>query len=138
MPNRDNLQQIQSLGVTPDDARALRRISMTLRRWHELECGTGDGPMTYSVERDGDEPYSKPYMRAQGPARNSYVDTRWPIADRERGAHKRLAAIMARYPSLTPYVQGDPRGCALHLLRPGDVPEGQTPDTCYSRGIPVY
>lgn len=44
---------------------------------------------------------------------------------------------MARYPTLGYYVQGDPRGCALYILRPGDVPEGSTPDCCYSRGIAV-
>ena len=41
---------------------------------------------------------------------------RYPIADRETGARKRLAVIMARYPHLTAYVQGDPRGCALYIL----------------------
>lgn len=34
--------------VARDDAKALRRISMTLRRWHELECGDGSG----HIERD--------------------------------------------------------------------------------------
>lgn len=138
MPNRDNLAQVISCGISPADARALRRISMTLRRWHELECGTGDNRTTYSIERDGDEPFSKPYMRAQGPRPNGYMDVKYPVPDRERGALKRLAVTMARYPSLRSYVQGDPRGCALHILRPGDVPPGAEADAYYSRGIPVY
>lgn len=141
MPNRDNLAQVIACGISPDDARALRRISMTLRRWHELECGTSprhNERITVSVERDGNEPFSKPYLRTQYPTRDGYVDHRQPCADRERGALKRLAAIMARYPTLRPFVQGDPRGCALHILRPGDVPEGKDADAYYSRGIPVY
>ena len=136
--NKDNIAQIISTGIAYDDAKALRRISMTLRRWHEMECGTGNGQMTYSVERDGNEPDSKPYIRVQGPTRNGYTDYRYPVADRETGARKRLAAIMSRYPDLTPYVQGDPRGCALYILRPNDVPAGKDADAYYSRGIPVY
>lgn len=30
------------------------------------------------------------------------------------------------------------RGAAMNLARPGDVPEGQTADCCYTRGICVY
>lgn len=135
MPNRDNLKQVLSLGIDYDDARALRRISMTLRRWHDYECGTGEGQTQYSIERDEN---GRPFMRVQRSTRTGYIDQRWPVPDRERGALKRLASIMARYPALTPYVQGDPRGCALHLLRPGDVPPGGDPSAYYSRGIPVY
>jgi hypothetical protein len=111
---------------------------MTLHRWHELECGTGDGQTTYSIERDGEEPDSKPYKRVQYPTRTGYVDKRYPIPDKETGARKRLAAILTRYPTLRAYVQGDPRGAALYILRPGDVPEGANPDAYYSRGIVVY
>ena len=72
-------------------------------------------------------------------SRNRLVNLyRTKIADRERGALKRMAALMARYPALTPYVQGDPRGCAVYVLRPGDVPEGKAADAYYSRGVPVY
>jgi hypothetical protein len=39
---------------------------------------------------------------------------------------------------LTAYIQGDPRGAALYILRPGDVPEGESADAYYSRGICVY
>lgn len=146
---------LQSLGFTVDECEKLRRISMTLRRWHELECGTGDGQVSVSVERDGDEPDSKPYKRIQYPTANGYVDKRFPIADRETGARKRLAAIVhqanerrfvgdsasihnSRCDDLSAYIQGDPRGAALYILRPGDIPEGQTADSCYSRGICVY
>ena len=45
---------------------------------------------------------------------------------------------MAKYPGLSAYVQTDPRGVALYILRPGDVPEGGDVDAYYSRGIAVY
>lgn len=116
------------------DAESLRRISMTLRRWFELECGDGNG----CVERD--ETTGTPHYYN---ARARFVDPRDPrawrtIPDRETGARKRLAAIMARYPSLTAYVQTDPRGCALYILKPGDVPEGADVSAYYSRGLAVF
>jgi hypothetical protein len=36
------------------------------------------------------------------------------------------------------YVQGDPRGASLYIIRQGDVPEGQDVDSYYNRGIAVY
>ena len=39
---------------------------------------------------------------------------------------------------MSAYVQTDPRGCALYVLRAGDIPEGQDPSRYYSRGLPVY
>ena len=128
------LARLERLGITPDDALALRRISMTLHRWHELECGTGDG----CIERD--EATGLPYWYN---AKSRYLganDRRAysRIPDREKGALKRLKAIMVRYPTLGYHVQTDPRGCALYILRPGDVPEGADPDAYYSRGVAVY
>ena len=37
------LEVLQSLGFTRDEGEKLRRISMTLQRWHELECGIDGG-----------------------------------------------------------------------------------------------
>ena len=56
----------------------------------------------------------------------------------QRGAVKRLAAIVARYPGFGYYVQGDPRGASLYILRPGDVPAGGDVDSFYTRGLAVY
>lgn len=120
------IDTLRRLGIEHDDAVALRRISMTLHRWHELECGTDTG----AIERD--ETTGKPYWY------NSYNDSRFPVVDREAGALRRLAKIMARYPTLRPYIQGDPRGASLYILRPGDVPEGEPDDAYYSHGIAVY
>lgn len=149
---------LTGLGFTEAEADQLRRISNTLQRWHELECGTGDGQVTRSVERDGNEPDSKPYMRVQYPTAAGYVDRRYPVPDRETGARKRLAVLIDRrnareYNPNSPtkigtgpmdqgavraYIQTDPRGAALYIIRPGDVPEGADVSAYYDRGICVY
>ena len=121
----NSIGQVTSIGVSNEDATALRRISRTLRRWFELECGDDMG----AIERDDDGiPYWKPNFNSR----------KYRVPDRENGAYKRLAKIMAAYPDLTPYVQCDPRGCALYLLRPNDVPDGKDASAYYSRGIAVY
>lgn len=127
MTKYDCVRSLIAAGISYDDAHALRRISMTLHRWHEMECGTDGG----CVERD--ENTKKTYWH------NSMSGRRSPVADRETGALKRLASIMGRYADqrLDYYVQGDPRGAALYILRPGDVPEGANAESYYSRGIVV-
>lgn len=128
------LQRLQQLGISRADAESLRRISMTLHRWHELECGNGNG----MIERD--EATGKPYWFNANARYVSANDPRcrYRIPDREAGAKRRLAEILARYPGLDAYIQGDPRGASLYILRPGDVPEGKSPDAYYTRGIAVY
>lgn len=120
------ISTLASAGIEYADALALRRIAMTLHRWHELECGVDSG----HVERD--EETGKTYHV------NAMTGRRYPTPDRETGALKRLDAIMARYPELGMYVQTDPRGAPLYVLRPGDVPEGASVDSCYSNGLAVY
>jgi hypothetical protein len=44
----DSVATLQTLGIDHTDAVSLRRISMTLHRWHELECGDTSG----CIERD--------------------------------------------------------------------------------------
>ena len=120
------------LGFTHEEAASLRRISMALRRWHELECN-GD------VQRD--ERTGKTFAQYGGGA-GPFQTVR--CADHETGAKKRLLAIInaeakrhgeCRYSA---YIQGDPRGAALYIIRPGDVPEGGDVSAYYSRGICVY
>lgn len=132
------LNRLTELGIETNDAYALRRIAMTLDRWHEMESGTGNGQMIRTIEREGENGDGAPYIRTQFPTAGGYVDRRYRIADRETGAKKRLAAIMARYPSLIAYIQTDPRGASLYILRLGDVPDGADVDAYYSRGIAVY
>lgn len=130
------VHNLQRAGIAYDDAVTLRKIAMTLHRWHELECGTDAG----HVERD--ESTDKPVFCYPAPiehgARREWVVRRHPIADREAGALRRLKRVMARYPALQAYVQTDPRGAALFILRPGDVPAGEDGSSYYSRGIAVY
>lgn len=130
---RQMLERIQAAGITQDDALALRRCAMTLHRWYELECGDGNNYASWAIERD--EKTDKPYM-VRYPHQGA--TTRSPIPDREKGAHKRIATILQRYPSLTAYYQTDPRGAPLYILRPGDVPAGEKAESYYNRGIAVY
>jgi hypothetical protein len=126
-------QTLAALGFTATEAEQLRRISNTLHRWHELECGTDSG----CIERD--DTTGCPYWVSEWGAQwGTGKRTRRPIADRESGAYRRLGAILARHQPLAAYIQTDPRGAPLYILRPGDVPEGSDPASCYSRGICVY
>lgn len=143
----DSILALTRIDIDLEDALALRRISMTLHRWHELECGDSNRYCSWCITR-GHQREGGPFQHREDG--RSYMETHcynqsrpdWtsyrPIPDREKGAQRRLAKIMARYPGLTAYIQGDPRGAALYILRPGDVPEGASVDSCYSRGIAVY
>lgn len=164
----DCISRLQAAGISYDDAVALRRISMTLHRWHELECGDSNDYGSWCITRGrkirvtqpaASTPYTtfehdddgKPYLEhhhyrhGQGKDSVSYI----LLADRERGALKRLAKIMARYPDFESYVQTDPRGCALYILHPNAIAGADAFSTdeskrrewlyCnYTRGIAVY
>lgn len=123
----DCLSALERIGIQQFDALALRRISSTLKTWFEKECGSERG----AIERD--QKTGKPFFRMADARGWKYA-----IRDRETGARKRLAKIMSRYPGLTAFVQTDPRGCALYILRPSDMIEGADISSYYSRGIPVY
>lgn len=129
------------LGFSPRQADELRRISLTLRRWHERECGINGG----CIERD--DLTEKPYWKSEMTGR------RYAIPDRERGALKRLGHILGlrntatwgfseapavHEVAITAYIQTDPRGAALYLIRPGDVPNGEDVGSYYSRGVCIY
>lgn len=137
------LNRVTDLGISTDDAFTLRRIAMTLHRWHELECGDGNDYASWTVARghkkngvfehdDNGASYLERHIHTEKEPRYER------IPDRERGAQKRLAKIMAKYPTLSAYIQGDPRGASLYILRPGDVPKGESADAYYSRGVAVY
>lgn len=152
MVKSDCVKRLIEAGIEYDDAHALRRISMTLHRWHEMECGDSndysswcisrgrmrtftaeDGTKTRTFEYEDDgAPFIERHVHSENKARYE------AIPDREKGATTRLDAILKKYPTMSAYVQGDPRGASLYILRPGDVPTGRTADTCYSNGIAVY
>ena len=131
------------------DAESLRRISMTLHRWHELECGDSNDYASRCITRghwrkqdagqwfeydDDGTPFIERHAHSENKARYT------AIPDRERGALKRLASILKNYPGLQSYVQTDPRGCALYILTPqqmnGVLPEEI--DAVYTRGLAVH
>lgn len=115
----------ERIGVDADTADKLRRIEMTLRRWAEAECNG-------EIQRDGENGEGKP-QRYYGPN----MDRSYPIADREAGALKRLAAIMATLPDLVAYHQTDPRGCALYLVPKDKLTDGADIGSVYNRGFGV-
>lgn len=135
------IARLNQIGIPYDDARALRRISMTLRRWFELECGDGNNYGSWAIERDdnGDgPPYMVHHHYAHGQGKDTVTRTR--IADRESGARKRLEKILVKYPTLTPHIQTDPRGCALYILTQEQLEhcKGMSLDSIYNNGIAVY
>jgi hypothetical protein len=119
---------LERAGVSYADAIALRSISRTLHRWNERECNG-------EIERDEDT--GKTYAVYGGDC-NGIPRQRYRTADKERGAQKRLAAIMARYPALAAYEQSDPRGCALYIVDRAKLGDRDV-RSCYSSfGVGVY
>ena len=109
-------------GVTQAEVDALLRRERTLSRWDCAECNG-------EIQRD--ETTDKPY--AYNTNTGSLLGR---IADREAGAMRRADAICKAH-GLTAYHQGDPRGCSLYVIRPGDVRDGAKPGECYTNGIAV-
>lgn len=123
--------RLQKLGFTYEEAAQLRRIEMTLHRWAELECGD---EYNRCIERD--EETGKPFMTFESGSNGKR--SRYAIADREAGALKRSKVIVdarnhrfgcdydrrkiGSADLLIVYHQGDCRGCALYLVRWGDIP----------------
>jgi len=130
-------ERMADIGFTRAEADKLRLAQLTLHRWNELECGDGNERASWSIERD--EETGKPYMVTHphsGPSR------RHRIADREAGALKRIAAVLANHGTIWSYHQTDPRGCALYVGRVADLIEsgtGRQMDlaSCYNRGMAV-
>ena len=135
--NGECIGRLVQLGIAYSDAVQLRRIAMTLHRWHELECGDSNDHTSWVITRGHlkrGQPFEyddngKPYMETHRHSANGVIYYR--IADREAGAKRRLSRIMASYPALSAYIQGDPRGASLY------IGEALT-DTNYSRGVAVY
>ena len=127
------IRRLESAGFSYDEAQTLRRIELTLSRWGELECGDEHGR---AIERD--ETTGKPYMTydvGQNGKRGRYL-----VADRERGALRRLDKLMTAHPEYVAYNQGDPRGCALYIVAKRDLEDNERDlpiDSYYTRGIAV-
>lgn len=120
-------ERVEQLGLSTNELDTLLRCEKTLARWAERECGDGSN---WAIERD--DATNKPYNVYHGPG----TSTRYVIADRETGAIKRAQKIATAH-GLTIYHQGDPRGCCLYLIRPGDVRPGECVTRCYTKGIAI-
>lgn len=123
------------VGFNTTETETLLKAERALHRWAEMECGTGTDTRTESIERD--ETTGKPFRRVQYSSAGQWRENCFPVRDMEAAALRRVAAVAAAHPDLSFYHQGDPRGCALYVLRPGDVPAGERADSYYSRGVAV-
>ena len=112
--------------LTFEQAHVLRRAQKTLHRWAELECGDGNDYQSWAIERD--ETSGKPYMCIYP---HQGKDRRYPVADREAGALRRIASV-CKEAGLHYFHQTDPRGCALYIAS-----EPLT-DSDYNRGVACY
>lgn len=90
------------MGLTTVEHDALRRASMTLQRWSEMECN-------HDVERSVDGKVTVRYCRNDG---NMTKPQR--VADRETPSLKRCEAI-AKAHGLVFFHQSDPRGAAVYI-----------------------
>lgn len=112
-------------GLDLRDIDTLLRCSRTLTNWNTEECnGT-----IQRTEIDG-----QCYRHYGNGTRGPFLTVK--IADREAGAVRRIEKICKAH-GLSYYHQGDPRGCALYIIRPGDVADGQSVECCYNRGVAI-
>jgi hypothetical protein len=118
--------RMNNLGITADDADVMRRIEMTLHRWAEHECNG-------VIQRDDEtqKPFHVVGYRSNGDQR------KYAVADREAGAIRRMNAIIAKYPALTWYHQGDPRGCQVYVMTKASVAGLDVGAYYSSKGIAV-
>lgn len=139
-------QAVEHLGFTAEEFHALRRISMTLHRWHEHECNG-------NIQREGDDGEWRPRWFSNYSLEHDTKPKGYRIADRERGALKRLGKIISDRNTrnwigfggpihespgfVRAYVQGDPRGAALYLVTAEQL-RGDAIESCYTRGIAIY
>lgn len=113
------------LGITWDEAESLRRASMTLQRWGEMECN-------HDVQRD--EKTGKVWVRFCRD--NGTMTFPLQVRDRETGALKRCKAIADAH-GLVFYHQSDPRGAQVYIGKADDL-RGMPIDQAYNRLVCVY
>ena len=115
------LESLGAHGFSTQDVDSLLRCSRQLSTWCMHECNG-------TIQRD--EKTGKCYWYNELGFRFGRT------SDRETGALNRAKSIVAEH-GLTVYYQGDPRGCALWVIRPGDIPAGETVDSFYTNGVAV-
>lgn len=120
------LERLERAGIVAsfDQAETLRRAELTLHSWAEAECGTSNNYESWGIERD--ETTGIPYKCVY--PHDSNEVKRYRIADREKGALVRVAAVCKAL-NIYYYHQTDPRGCALY------VSTEPIADNTYNRGV---
>jgi hypothetical protein len=122
---------LANLGIRSADITALRGIAKQMHKWDELECGDANGNC---IERD--EATGIPYMTSE-PHNFQGPRLRQQIPDTEAKTENRLRAVMAKYPDLVAYHQGDCRGWPLYIMRRTDLAAGERIDSVYNRGAGI-
>lgn len=102
-------------GLNPAEIGTLMRAERRLHRWHEVHCN-GD---VWEQDAGG-------WVGRHGR----------PVRDAGASAGRQVERVMDAHPELVAYVQTDPRGCALYVLRRADV-AGEDVASVYSRGVAV-
>jgi hypothetical protein len=118
------LERLEAVGFTTQEVDSLLRCSRTLSTWAEHECNG-------VIQRDGEEGDGKPYWYSLT-THERLVRT----SDREAGALRRVKTLCDRH-GVRFYHQGDPRGCALYIIRKGDVQDGTDVRSCYTNGVAI-
>jgi hypothetical protein len=132
---------LEDMGFTSSESETLRLAQMTLHRWAERECNgeverDDETNKTYSVWDNG-----RTLSRVRCPDRETGALRR--IKDVLTARNERIFGLVGDDGQLVPqgdisfYHQTDPRGCALYLIRPGDVSPGADVRSCYTNGFAV-
>lgn len=138
---KDCVKRLVDEGIPFVDACDLRKVAMTLQKWHEKSCGWEDGGTSFCITRGkkvGDsfeyDEEGEPHVESH-PLRGGVYYKK--IADKERGALARLKIILNAYKNFVAFVQQDPRGAPLYIIHKDKLRERDI-ETCYSDGIAVY
>jgi hypothetical protein len=125
--------RMTNLGFSHAETEALLKAERALTRFAELECGTSDANRSVHVFRD--EETGKPFYRVEYRVGNEWKERVQPKRDTEKAALAKVEAIMSGKTGFRAYHQTDPRGCALYIIRPGDIEAGENVHALYNRGI---
>ena len=128
-----DFSRLVTLGVSLDDAAKLRRISMTLHRWHELECGDSNDYASWCVVRGKKtgklfeyEDSGKPYMERHAHTANPRVVGRGGGGARS-GAPRQLSSLKLHVGGRAGQSPPSPSRTGIRNHRYGVRQGGQTP-----------
>lgn len=126
------IERLKSLGLSEDEARAIRKSAMALASWNLLECGESDGTTSRIIQRDR---AGYPWLISTNQQGES---TKTQIYDKEATALKRVFDILAKHPNIGYVHECDPRGPSLYLFDLHVARDIPLDEQCTSCGIAVY